>query len=139
MAHEEAMTDGERCVWCFLFDNGFALRIPPHEFLGFQPSQSVRETAEVRTNPASGDRPDTVTHTPGLGTSASKRADTLLPLWCLLGPFQPSVFARETAVAVMPNPLCAGSAGCSENGATPASKRADTLLPLWCLPALVPP
>ena len=114
----QAMTapsgDGERCVWCFLFDNGFALRIPPHEFLGFQPSQSAsgkgadagspphhpatgngvtapkladslsaRETAEVRTNPASGDRPDTVTHTPGLGTSASKRADTLLPLWCL--------------------------------------------------------
>ena len=49
----------------------------------FQPSLSARETAEVRTNPASGDRPDTVTHTPGLGTSASKRADTLLPLWCL--------------------------------------------------------
>ena len=83
----QAMTapswDGERCVWCFLFDNGFALRIPSHEFLGFQPSLSVRETAEVRTNPASGDRPDTVTHTPGLGTSASKRADNLLPLWCL--------------------------------------------------------
>ena len=130
--------DGERC--------GFVYRYPPSQKAysclwseshhprdaghPFQPSQSVRETAEVRTNPASGDRPDTVTHTPGLGTSASKRADTLLPV---------SLSARETAVAVMPNPLCAGSAGCSENGATPASKRADNLLPLWCLPALVPP
>ena len=137
------MTDRERCG--FRWPDGYECwgwsTCHQDSFFGhpFQPSLSVRETAEVRTNPASGDRPDTVTHTPGLGTSASKRADNLLPLWCLLGPFQPSLFARETAVAVMPNPLCAGSAGCSENGATPASKRADNLLPLWCLPALVPP
>ena len=157
MAHEEAMTDGERCGFpgCGQGQNNWNHLMPfgghyfpktineqgAHRIFNhpFQPSLSARETAEVRTNPASGDRPDTVTHTPGLGTSASKRADNLLPLWCLLGPFQPSLFARETAVAVMPNPLCAGSAGCSENGATPASKRADNLLPLWCLPALVPP
>ena len=98
MAHEEAMTDGERCG--FRYYLRYYLRYyqqtsywkdcpfdkdehPIRSGHPFQPSLSARETAEVRTNPASGDRPDTVTHTPGLGTSASKRADNLLPLWCL--------------------------------------------------------
>ena len=81
------MTDGERCG--FRWPDGYECwgRSTCHQdsFFGhpFQPSLSARETAEVRSNPASGDRPDTVTHTPGLGTSASKRADNLLPLWCL--------------------------------------------------------
>ena len=56
-------------------------------------SLSAREETEVRTNPASGDRPDTETHTPGLGTSASKRADTPI---LAFAPFFASRSSRDT-------------------------------------------